>query len=123
MPDLKRCPYPLCIQFEHEEGPHKFGRPQLPAGELRLVQEFSSRGTRCDTHATACGFWACVAEGFYIDMLGCGWALCAACAKRFSVPAAIYAPKEPAKPKTKSIPPAPLAAKAVVIPFQARRRV
>jgi hypothetical protein len=96
---MKRCPYPLCIRAEDHDGDHKFGRPKLPIGVLRLVQEFnyaapsgsSYRGLACDMHADCPVPPAHPrAEGFYADEFGFGWALCVACAKGFSVPAAAY---------------------------------
>jgi hypothetical protein len=82
---LKRCPYPLCILAEDHDGEdHKFGRPKRPAGELRFTQEFTSRGLHCDLHAER------IAEAFYVDSFGFGWALCVGCANEFGMPAASY---------------------------------
>jgi hypothetical protein len=89
---INRCPFPLCINEEHETGPHKFGRPRQPMGTLRLVQEFCYRGISCDLHPD------CRAEAFYADMFGFGWALCAAASKKLSVPAVTYSAPIPSRP-------------------------
>lgn len=93
---LVRCSYPNCVLEEHLEGEHKLGRPDKPWGTLRQLQTFDAVLTsggfvRCD-YCTSGRLilrddskppvWRAV--GFYADMLGFGWALCAECAKTFA---------------------------------------
>lgn len=77
---INRCAFPACILEEHETGEHKFGRPQKPCGTLRLVSEFVYSRFRCETCPDYKGMPLHVAEGFYVDELGFGWALCVPCA-------------------------------------------
>jgi hypothetical protein len=78
-----RCFFPNCVLEEHETGEHKFGRPEKPWGELRLILTACPVYTTpklgpCDLH------FPTRAVAFYADMLGFGWALCVECARKFS---------------------------------------
>lgn len=94
-----RCSYPHCVLEEHDEGAHRFGRPEKPAGLLRLVQGFEGTCTNnrvpCDLckanalvtpgcvsevyRSTAVPIFRPAAQALYCDEFGFGWALCCAC--------------------------------------------
>lgn len=104
-----RCSFPNCVLEEHLEGDHKFGRPEKPWGSLRQAQLFDAVLTsggpiHCDycwpergytLRADSARVYAWRAVGFYIDMLGFGWALCAECARKFTAEIATAAKEEP----------------------------
>lgn len=81
---LIRCSYPNCVLEEHLEGDHKLGRPDKPWGELRYINAFNYPHTRCEVCPLFQGRPMHSAIGFFSDMLGFGWALCAECARTFS---------------------------------------
>lgn len=133
---MSKCPYPDCFLEEHESGDHQLGRPPLPRGSLRCVHEYSHRcGTmRCDFGMQ--GPWEKgfssdsfhgAAVGFYVDMLGFGWALCYRCVQQFGA-IEIFVGGTDAKTKSHKASrpsparrpqtPSPAAKSGVVIPFQ-----
>lgn len=79
-----RCCFPNCVLEEHEDGDHRFGRPEKPWGELRQLQAFQPAYTwdiPCDAEPTL--FSHSVAIALYSDMMGFGWMLCLDCARKF----------------------------------------
>jgi hypothetical protein len=80
------CPYPGCTLDNEHDGDHRIARPQVPAGELRLLQKFEGCTfvNYCDLNPDELHRDHLVAEAFYVDELGFGWALCRNCIKSIS---------------------------------------
>ena len=127
---LVRCPFPNCVLEEHETGEHRLGRPEKPWGTLRVLETLTgmyANSPRCDLEPEIAHHDR--AQGFYVDQLGFGWALCVKCAtKHLPTFTAETQPSAGEPAGTPSPRPAPTlassagAARSVVIPFNRRVR-